>query len=74
MNADEEFGRRLPIDHLENQGNSAASVPLHRNEDGLPIGVQFVAPYGDEAALFRIGSALERAAPWANRRPPIHAG
>ena len=55
-------------------GNPAASVPLHWNRDGLPIGVQFVAPYGDEAALFRIASALEEAAPWAHRRPPIHAG
>lgn len=55
-------------------GNPAASIPLHWNADGLPIGVQFVAPYGDEAALFRIASALEQAAPWAHRRPPIHAG
>ena len=55
-------------------GNPAASVPLHWNRDGLPIGVQFVAPYGDEAGLFRIASALEEAAPWAHRRPPIHAG
>jgi len=55
-------------------GNPAASVPLHWNRDGLPIGVQFVAPYGDEASLFRIASALEEAAPWARRRPPIHAG
>ena len=55
-------------------GNPAASIPLHWNGDGLPIGVQFAAPYGGEAALFRIASALERAAPWARRRPPIHAG
>ena len=55
-------------------GNPAASIPLHWNGDGLPIGVQFVAPYGGEAALFRIASALEQAAPWAHRRPPIHAG
>lgn len=55
-------------------GNPAASLPLHWNGDGLPIGVQFVAPYGGEAALFRIASALEQAAPWAHRRPPIHAG
>ncbi len=55
-------------------GNPAASVPLHWNGDGLPVGVQFVAPYGDEAALFRIASALEQAAPWAHRRPSIHAG
>ena len=55
-------------------GNPAASVPLHWNRDGLPIGVQFVARYGDEAALFRIAAALEEAAPWAHRRPLIHAG
>ena len=55
-------------------GNPAASIPLHWNRDGLPIGIQFVAPYGDEASLFRIASALEEAAPWACRRPPIHAG
>ncbi len=55
-------------------GNPAASVPLHGNRDGVPIGVQFVAPYGDEAALLRIGSALERIAPWAHRRPGIHSG
>lgn len=55
-------------------GNPAASLPLHWNGEGLPIGVQFVAPYGDEAALFRIASALEQAAPWTHRRPPIHAG
>lgn len=55
-------------------GNPAASLPLHWNRDDLPIGVQFVAPYGDEASLFRIASALEQAAPWAHRRPPIHAG
>ena len=55
-------------------GNPAASIPLHWNRDDVPIGVQFVAPYGDEAALFRIGSALEQVAPWANRRPAIHAG
>lgn len=55
-------------------GNPAASVPLYWNQDGVPIGVQFVAPYGGEAALFRIGSALERIAPWAHRRPRIHSG
>ena len=55
-------------------GNPAASIPLHWNGDGLPIGVQFVAPYGGEGSLFRIASALEQAAPWARRRPPIHAG
>ena len=50
-------------------GNPAMSVPLGWSRDGLPLGVQFVAPFGDEASLFRLGAQLEAAAPWAHRRP-----
>jgi Asp-tRNA(Asn)/Glu-tRNA(Gln) amidotransferase A subunit family amidase len=52
-------------------GNPAMSVPLAWSRDGLPIGVQFVAPFGDEARLFRLGAQLEAARPWANRRPGL---
>ena len=46
------------------------SVPLGWSRAGLPIGVQFAAPFGDEATLFRLGAQLEAAQPWFERRPP----
>ena len=54
-------------------GHPAASIPLHWNDDGLPIGVQFVARFGDEGTLFRLAAQLETARPWFHRRPPLAA-
>lgn len=54
-------------------GQPAVSLPLHWNEDGLPVGVQAVAAYGREDLLFRLASQLEQAMPWKHRRPRVHA-
>ena len=51
-------------------GQPAASIPLWWNDDGLPIGIQLVARYADEATLFAIAAQLEAARPWAHRTPP----
>ncbi len=51
-------------------GQPAASLPLHWNGDGLPIGVQLVGPPAGEALLLRVCAQLEAAQPWAGRRPP----
>jgi amidase len=52
-------------------GLPAVSVPLHWSNDGLPIGVQIVGGPADEATLVRVSAQLERARPWADRRPPV---
>jgi amidase len=52
-------------------GQPAASIPLAMSRAGLPIGVQFVARQSEDALLLSLAGQLERAAPWAGRRPPI---
>ncbi|HVN50119.1 MAG TPA: amidase family protein, partial [Acidimicrobiales bacterium] len=52
-------------------GQPAISLPLHWSDEGLPIGVQLVAPYGREDLLLRVAAQLEQAQPWAHRRPPV---
>jgi amidase len=52
-------------------GGPAASLPLHWTADGLPVGVQIGADFGNEAVLFRLASQIETARPWSGRRPPL---
>ncbi len=55
-------------------GAAAMSVPLHWTQDQLPIGMMFGGRCGDEELLFSLGGQLERAQPWAGRRPPVWVG
>jgi amidase len=62
----------IPFTPLFNvTGQPAISLPLGQSSAGLPIGVQLVARYGDEATLFRLAAQLEQALPWHLRHPPI---
>jgi Asp-tRNA(Asn)/Glu-tRNA(Gln) amidotransferase A subunit family amidase len=52
-------------------GQPAMMLPIGRSAEGLPIAVQLVARYGDEATLFRLAAQLEAARPWFERKPAL---
>jgi len=52
-------------------GQPGLMLPLGQSSRGLPLAVQLVAAYGDEATLFRLGAQLEAARPWLGRKPAL---
>lgn len=64
--------RHVPYTQLANMtGRPAMSVPLYRDEGGLPLGVQFVGPLRGESTLFRLAAQLEQARPWDQLEPEL---
>jgi amidase len=62
----------MPFTSLFNvTGSAGVSLPLWWNADNLPIGVQFVTRMGRDGTLFGLAGQLERAQPWAQRRPQL---
>ncbi|MFE7224789.1 amidase [Nocardioides sp. NPDC057577] len=60
--------RHVAFTPLQNiTGAPAISLPMALSEEGLPIGVQLSAAYGDERTLLELAYALEEQSPW----PPI---
>jgi len=55
-------------------GTPAISLPLGMSPDGLPIGVQFAADFGQERTLLELAYELEVARPWDQRRAELFAG
>ena len=52
-------------------GQPAINLPLHRNAEGLPIGIQLAAAYAREDVLIRVAAQLESAHSWASFHPAI---
>jgi amidase len=52
-------------------GNPAVTLPLHWTPAGLPVGVQLIGRYADEATLLRVSAQVEQAQPWFDRRPAL---
>lgn len=65
-------GKFSPITAIFNiSGQPAASVPIHWNAAGLPIGVQVVTKFGDEGTLFQLAAQMEEAVNWQAKLPKL---
>ena len=64
-------GGRWPLMYPFNlTGWPAASVPCGFTAEGLPVAVQIVAPWHQDALCLRAAAAFEAVRPWALHRPP----
>jgi Asp-tRNA(Asn)/Glu-tRNA(Gln) amidotransferase A subunit family amidase len=52
-------------------GWPAASVPCGFTSEGLPVALQIVARWRQDALCLRAAAAFEAAQPWARDRPPV---
>jgi amidase len=55
-------------------GQPSVSLPLGLDRTGMPVGIQIVGRFADEATLVRVARDLEVARPWSALRAPVHAG
>jgi amidase len=52
-------------------GQPAIAIPMGRTGSGLPLSVQLVGRYADDATVFRIAAQIEAARPWTDMRPAL---
>lgn len=57
-----DFAVFLPMFNFS--GAPAIALPLGTATNGMPVGVQFAAPYGQDALLLELALELEAARPW----------
>ncbi|MDX2042382.1 MAG: amidase [Acidobacteriota bacterium] len=64
-----EFGPHTALYNVT--GQPSMSVPLHWTKDDLPVGVMFSGRFGQDDLLFRLAAQIEKAKPWAGRKPKV---
>jgi aspartyl-tRNA(Asn)/glutamyl-tRNA(Gln) amidotransferase subunit A len=52
-------------------GSPALSMPVGFTKTGLPLAMQIVARPFDEATIYRVAEAYERATDWSTRHPEL---
>jgi aspartyl-tRNA(Asn)/glutamyl-tRNA(Gln) amidotransferase subunit A len=52
-------------------GHPALAMMAGLSDAGLPLSVQFVGRYFDDATVLRVAAAYERGTEWHKTRPPI---
>ena len=63
---------RVPFQAVFNAtGQPAAVVPWGLDGEGLPVSLQLIGRPSDEATLLALSAQIEKARPWAHRRPPV---
>ncbi len=66
----EAFWGHAPFTAVFNaSGAPAMSVPFGETAEGLPVGLHLGARFGADRLLFQLAGEIERARPWAHRRP-----
>jgi amidase len=63
---------RVPFQALFNAtGQPAAVVPWGVDGNGIPTSIQLVGRPFDETTLLSLSAQIEKARPWADRRPAV---
>jgi Asp-tRNA(Asn)/Glu-tRNA(Gln) amidotransferase A subunit family amidase len=65
------FDMLLPTYAFNFSNFPAISVPAGWTDDGLPVGLQIVGGWQQDALVLRAAAAFEQSRPWADRRPSL---
>lgn len=66
--------RFVPYNALWNHtANPSMTIPAALSEEGMPVAVQLTGRLHDETTILSLAGQVERARPWADRRPPLAA-